>query len=238
MRFADNIFDALLDAELLTQDVVDNMRSWEHYGFNVFLAKSTPAENRDARLFLARYLKRSPLSLERTTLIESELNPTIRLTKILDDGELHRDLSPLEFLAELQQHIPDMWEQTSRYFGKYAARTRAAERRQNELKQKLLCTNNSVDEEIAPSAEPPPKASSSWAALIKRVYEVDPLLCDKCGGSMRIMAFLQQEREINKLMDNLGYPKYRVPPPLNKTKSSTDITIEPVWDDFDQASFN
>ncbi len=129
LRFADNIFNALLDVGLITQDTVDNMRSWEHSGFNVFLAESTPAENRDARLFLARYLKRPPLSLERTTLIESALNPTIRLTKILDDttqnGELHHDLSPLEFLAELQQHIPDMWEQTIRYFGKYAARTRA-----------------------------------------------------------------------------------------------------------------
>ncbi len=118
---------------------------------NVFLAESTPAENRDTRLFLARYLKRSPLSLERTTLIESTFNPTIRLTKILDDGELHRDLSPLEFLAELQQHIPDMWEQTTRYF---------------------------------------------------------------------------------------GYPKYRAPPPLHKTNSSADRTIEPVWDEYDQSSFS
>jgi len=241
-RFADKIFNALLNAELITQDIVDNMRTWEHSGFNVFLAESTPAENRDARLFLARYLKRSPLSLERTTLLESALNPTIRLTKKLDDttqnGELHRDLSPLEFLAELQQHIPDMWEQTTRYFGKYAARTRAAERRQNELKQKLLRRNNSVDEGIIAPLEPPAKASSSWASLIKRVYEVDPLVCDKCGGAMKIVAFLQQEREINKLLENLGYPKYRAPPPLHKTRAGSDRTIEPVWDDYDQSSFN
>ena len=28
-----------------------------------------------------------------------------------------------------------------------------------------------------------------WAALIKRVYEMDPLLCPKCGGTMKIVAF-------------------------------------------------
>ncbi len=238
LRFADNIFNALLDAELISQDVIDNMRSWEHSGFNVFLAEPTPAENHDARLFLARYLKRSPLSLERTTLIESALNPTIRLTKKLDDGELHRDLSPLEFLAELQPHIPDMWEQTTRYFGKYAARTRATERRQNELKQKLLQRNNPVDEEGITQVEPPAKASSSWASRIKRVYEVDALVCDKCGGVMKIIAFLQQEREINKLIENLGYPQYRAPPPLHKPRADSNRTIEPAWDDFDQSSFN
>ncbi len=239
MRFADNVFDALLRAELISQDTIDNMRSWEHSGFNVFLAEPTPADNRDARLFLARYLKRSPLSLERTTLIESALTPTIRLTKILDDGDLHRDLSPLEFLAELQQHIPDIWEQTTRYLGKYAARTRATERRQNELKQKLQRRNNGFDQQQAAPVEPPPKASSSWVSLIKRVYEVDPLVCDKCGGAMKIIAFLQREREINKLVENLGYPKYRAPPPLHKTNSRNGrIIIEPVWDDFEQSTFN
>jgi len=50
MRFADNIFAALLRAELITQEVVDNMRSWEHSGFNLFLAEPTPPDYRDAML--------------------------------------------------------------------------------------------------------------------------------------------------------------------------------------------
>ena len=159
--------------------------------------------------FLARYLKRSPLSLERTTLLDSALSPTIRITKKLDDGDIHRDFSPLEFLAELQQHIPDMWEQTTRYFGKYAARTRATERRQDELKQKQICLSAPLPtEQPSELPEPPPKASSSWAAMIKRIYEIDPLACSKCGGKMKIIAFLQQEKEINKLCENLGYPKF------------------------------
>ena len=122
----------------------------------LFLAESTPAEDHDARLFLARYLKRAPLSSERTTLIESALHRTIRLPKILDDGELHRELSPLAFLAELQLHISEIWEQTTGYFGKYASRTRATELRQNKFKQKLFPgSSNSLDQEIAALLEPP-----------------------------------------------------------------------------------
>jgi len=62
--------------------------------------------------------------------------------------------------------------------------------------------------------------------------------CDKCGGTMKIVAFIQQEREINKLLENLGYPQYRAPPPLHKTRAGSDRTVEPVWDDYDQSSSN
>ena len=37
--------------------------------------------------------------------------------------------------------------------------------------------------EVAPS-----EAKRAWARLIKQVYEVDPLVCSRCGGSMRILA--------------------------------------------------
>ena len=30
-------------------------------------------------------------------------------------------------------------------------------------------------------------ARSTWARLIKKVYEVDPLICPHCGGQMRFL---------------------------------------------------
>ena len=35
------------------------------------------------------------------------------------------------------------------------------------------------------------RASQTWAMLIKRVYEVDPLQCPKCGGAMKVIAFIE-----------------------------------------------
>ena len=32
-----------------------------------------------------------------------------------------------------------------------------------------------------------------WAALIKRVYEVDPLCCPQCGGTMAIVSFIERK---------------------------------------------
>ncbi|MBI4024284.1 MAG: hypothetical protein HY360_04840 [Verrucomicrobia bacterium] len=34
-----------------------------------------------------------------------------------------------------------------------------------------------------------------WAALIKQVYEIDPLICPQCGGRMRIIAFIERRQE-------------------------------------------
>jgi len=35
------------------------------------------------------------------------------------------------------------------------------------------------------------RASQTWAMLIKRVYEIDPLACPKCGSQMTVVAFIE-----------------------------------------------
>ncbi len=40
----------------------------------------------------------------------------------------------------------------------------------------------------------------SWAACIKRIYEIDPLECPKCIAQMRIIAFIQDARSIKDIM--------------------------------------
>jgi hypothetical protein len=32
--------------------------------------------------------------------------------------------------------------------------------------------------------DPPPLPSKGWAEMIRRVYEVDPLFCSRCGGHL------------------------------------------------------
>lgn len=39
--------------------------------------------------------------------------------------------------------------------------------------------------------------------LIRRVYEIDPLICRECGGEMRILAFILQPVAIAKILDHL-----------------------------------
>ncbi len=63
---------------------------------------------------------------------------------------------------------------------------------------------------------PPPLGSSlfkqRWAELIKKVHAADPLLCQRCGGAMRIIAVIDQPDVIEKILRHLGlwpHPRLR-----------------------------
>ena len=61
---------------------------------------------------------------------------------------------------------------------------------------------------IPPTPEPAtPKRSKAhylWAVLIARIFEVFPLLCPKCGGQMRLIAFVTEGVQICKILDHIG----------------------------------
>ena len=47
------------------------------------------------------------------------------------------------------------------------------------------------------------KPSRGWSEMINKVYEVDPLLCPKCGGQMSIISFIEDYKVIDKIIDHL-----------------------------------
>ena len=49
---------------------------------------------------------------------------------------------------------------------------------------------SSSDQRFEPTAAERRKMPRSWAQLIRRIYEVDPLVCRECGAKMRILAFI------------------------------------------------
>ena len=159
--FQQNVFNALHKQELITQDVVDNMLSWEHSGFNIWSGE--PFTDPDTRRFLGRYLKKSPVSLERMSIRE---NGQIGITRKTDDFDETRLFDPLEFLAELSSHIPNIWEQTTRYYGVFAARTRGshATRKLKLIKSSPLLLDQPF--------ESTPPASKYWATWIKKICRV------------------------------------------------------------------
>lgn len=194
--FAEHVFEALRTEELLDSEAIAAMQAWRHSGFHAWVGEPVEASDSDKRQFLARYLKKSPVMHSRIELIHSGAEPIVRLSKASD---VSRDFAPLEFLALLQAHIPDLWEQTTRYFGCYATRTRGAKRL-------------ALGKPGHPELEPAPKPSASWARCMKKVFEFDPLLCPACGGTMKIKAFITDSSEIQRLSKNIGVIPWRAPP--------------------------
>jgi len=48
------------------------------------------------------------------------------------------------------------------------------------------------------------KFRKNWAQLIQKIYNVDPLLCPKCGSQMRIISFIEDDVTIKKILRHLG----------------------------------
>ena len=222
--FAEEVYKIFLDKDLLSEDDIRSMKSWSHSGFSVWVGDAISEESSEQRLFAARYLVRCPLSLERLSILDDELVSYVAKEDNDENKPETKTFSPLEFLAELSQHIPNTYEQLIRYYGYYSARSRGARRRIEDHKK--LVENKFEPLPDTDSDKKP--VSKSWARLIKKVYEVDPLKCPKCSGAMKIKAFIRDPKEIARICENLGLADWRAPPVMRKDKKYQ----EPEYDDF------
>ena len=76
-------------------------------------------------------------------------------------------------------HVPNRGEQMVRYYGWYSNVTRG--------KRQKRAEDDAVPH-IIESDRSPAACRKSWARLIQKIYEVDPLICPKCRGNMRIIS--------------------------------------------------
>ena len=92
-------------------------------------------------------------------------------------GKKVTEFDPLEWMAALVSHIPDRVGQTVRYYGQYSNATRGRLKKEEGQPEYHIIEDESIG-----------GLNKSWARLIQKIYEVDPLVCPRCGGKMRIIA--------------------------------------------------
>ncbi len=51
----------------------------------------------------------------------------------------------------------------------------------------------------------------SWAELMKRVFLVDVLICEHCGGTRKLLTFLSEPRAVRRILEHLGLPSESPP---------------------------
>ena len=83
-----------------------------------------------------------------------------------------------------------------RYVGWYSNRVRS--KRAAALAPSPVAQEREVAQEIAA------RARSTWARLIQKVYEVDPLECPRCKAPMRVIALIGEADVIQRILKHLG----------------------------------
>lgn len=57
---------------------------------------------------------------------------------------------------------------------------------------------------ILESDESSKERRKNWARLIQKIYEVDPLTCPKCSGTMKVITVIEDQDVIRKILKHLG----------------------------------
>jgi hypothetical protein len=101
-----------------------------------------------------------------------------------------------------------------RYFGAYSSKARAYRKKRSLTLQSFSANQSSpTEDELKLSPKKRAALRKSWAQLIKRVYQAEPLRCD-CGGTLRVIAFITEHKVIRKILEHLEKRKAdsRAPP--------------------------
>ncbi len=125
-----------------------------------------------------------------------------------------RVFTALDFLAEVTQHIPDKGEHLVGYYGWYShrqhglrAKSQSSAVSDSDLNVDEITIDRSAVSAQKSAADGPRAGSlSTWAMLIQRVYEVDPLACPHCGAAMKIVSFIEcrQRDVIERILRHCG----------------------------------
>ena len=193
--FGHQVITLLRDEGLLTEERIELLLSWRHSGFSAHNAVRIAAGDAASIERLARYLLRSPVALERMRLDAPAGEVHYQAKEASGRGPRKHTFEPVELLARLLQHVPEPRLHQVRYYGYYSNVARA--RRAPDTEQ---AASASLPE---PTAAERKQLRRSWAQLIRRIYEVDPLVCRECGAEMRILAFILDSAVIRKILHHL-----------------------------------
>ena len=93
--------------------------------------------------------------------------------------------------ALLTQHIPPKGSHLIRGHRPKVGRGWYSNKSRGMRKQAEVEASAEVSSEDHASTAAATRCSQTWAMLIKRVYEVDPLCCPGCGAQMKVVSFLE-----------------------------------------------
>ena len=158
---------------------------------------------------LTRYIMRPPTSLDRMSWDGEGEVQYRRKGGHERPGLGEREVEtfdPLEFLARVIMHIPEPRKHLIRFYGWYSNLSRGKRRLREEAAGSTCPSGDGQAPLVRAKKDKGPDARAmwrSWAKLIRRIYEVDPLVCPKCGSEMKVVAFIIDHVVVDKILRHL-----------------------------------
>jgi hypothetical protein len=203
--FTHEVFSLLLREKLIGLSLVQKILRWRHTGFNVHSKVRVQTKKEAERV--GKYMIRPLLSLKRLFFSVQEGEVSYQYG---DEEGKEEQMDYLEFIARVTSHIPDKGQVMVRYYGLYS----------NAHRGKMRKTHEAANPFLIIEQEEPFVPSKGWAEMIRKVYEVDPLLCPQCGTEMKVISFIEDHKVIDRIIRHLKltFMAERPPPPQSVQK--------------------
>ena len=125
-------------------------------------------------------------------------------------------MTGVELIERIVPLIPPVYANLTRFHGVFAptSRLRAKVVPRPEPPPPCSASSSYTPPPPKPPASSPASTSSSpavrssyrldWAALLKRVFAVDVMVCSRCDGPMKVIAFLEESNVVQGILTHLG----------------------------------
>jgi hypothetical protein len=199
-------------------------------GFSLHANTWFQTNQREELKSLIRYVARSSVSLERLSETD-EGNIKYELKSPWSDGTTAVLFSKLEFLEKLASLVPYPHKNLIVYFGCLAPH--------HKIRSQIvpISKDDEDSEEASDQRDIEDKSRYiSWRDLLKKTWEIDLFICQKCGGETSVIAFVTNSLELRKIIDNAGL--LARPPPdkfLDNKKTIYEDVLEELpeqWNSF------
>jgi len=149
---------------------------------------------------LCRYISRPAVSERRLSLTPGG-NIRYQLKTPYHDGTTHVIFEPLNFIARLAALIPRPRANLTRFHGVFAPNSK----QQTPGAGDYVETGKSVRREITGDKRSPVEqyAAMNWAQRLKRVFNIDMSICEACGGTVKVIASIEDPVVIKQILTHL-----------------------------------
>jgi hypothetical protein len=200
-HFRGLLLRGLRRAERLSDDFMEALLGWEHSGFSVHAGTAIESTEPKAVERVGRYLTRAPVALGK---VHPQRDGRVKLLTPPNPktGRDHSLFDPLDWVHRVTTQIPESRQHMVRYYGSYANRARRLYRPPVDGPEagKTASSGPRPDEDEQDAWVRARRRS--WARLIARIYEVDPLVCPRCGHELKVVAAITDAVTIDRILEH------------------------------------
>ena len=175
-------------------------------GFSLHAGVSCEGHQKDKRERLCRYIARPAVAIPRLSL-SSTGKVVYTLKTPYRDGTTQVAFDPVDFIARLAALVPKPRVNLTRYHGVLAPNHRW--RGMVTPAKRGKGVKRIANTEVRSPAER--HAAMTWAQRLKRVFSIDIEVCGRCGGSVKVIACIEDQDIIDRILAHLREKEQEAP---------------------------